>query len=121
MWEKLKQWARHLKREIGALYVAARDPRTPFLAKVVAITVVAYALSPIDLIPDFIPLLGYLDDIILVPLGIMLAVRLVPEDLMQDFREAAVAKSMLKKSWMAAGFILLCWAVAGIALVMWLY
>jgi uncharacterized membrane protein YkvA (DUF1232 family) len=120
MWEKLKQWARHLKREVGALYLAARDPRTPLLAKVVAIAVVAYALSPIDLIPDFIPVLGYLDDIILVPLGIMLAVRLILLDLMQGFREAAVEKSMHKKNWMAAAIILLCWVVAGFALVMWL-
>jgi uncharacterized membrane protein YkvA (DUF1232 family) len=121
MWEKLKQWARHLRREVGALYFAARDPRTPLLAKVVAIAVVAYASSPIDLIPDFIPVLGYLDDIILVPLGIMLAVRLIPLDLMQGFREVAVEKSMLKKNWMAAAIILVCWAAAWVALVMSLY
>jgi uncharacterized membrane protein YkvA (DUF1232 family) len=121
MWEKLKQWARHLKREVGALYFAARDPRTPILAKVVAIAVVAYALSPIDLIPDFIPVLGYLDDIILVPLGIMLVVRLIPEELMQGFREAAEAQGGLKKNWAAAAIILACWATAVTVLVFWLY
>jgi uncharacterized membrane protein YkvA (DUF1232 family) len=121
MLEKLKQWARHLKREIGALYLAARDPRTPLLAKVVAVAVVAYALSPIDLIPDFIPVLGYLDDVILVPLGIMLAVRLVPEDLMQGFRELANAQTALKKSWVAVGLILTCWVTAGLMFAMWYF
>ena len=76
MIERVKQWARSIKRDVVALYVAGRDPRTPWHAKAVALAVVAYAISPIDLIPDFIPVLGYLDDLIIVPLGIMLAVSL---------------------------------------------
>ncbi|MET0939979.1 MAG: YkvA family protein [Mesorhizobium sp.] len=84
-------WARRIKRDVVALWIAARDPRTPMLAKVVAGTVAAYALSPIDLIPDFVPVLGYLDDLLIVPVGIMLAIWLVPADLMHEFRtEAAV-------------------------------
>jgi uncharacterized membrane protein YkvA (DUF1232 family) len=121
MLQQLKVWARHLKREIAALYLAARDSSTPLLAKIVALAVAAYALSPIDLIPDFIPVLGYVDDIIIVPLGIMLAVRLMPKDLMQSFRETALAQTGFRKSWMAAGFILACWTVAALMFVLWLY
>src|SRR5512145_2166648 len=76
--ERLRQWARTVRREVLMLYLAARDPRVPWYAKVVAACVAAYALSPIDLIPDFIPVLGYLDDVIIVPLGIVLAMRLIP-------------------------------------------
>ena len=121
MLQQLKDWARQLKREISALYLAARDTRTPLPAKCVAVAVVAYALSPIDLIPDFIPVLGYLDDIIIVPLGVMLAVRLVPKDLMQAFRDTAAAQTALKKSWIAAGLIVACWVAIGWTFVMWLY
>ena len=78
MVERLRGWARDIKRDVHALYLSARDPRVPWYAKAVAVVVAAYALSPIDLIPDFIPVLGYLDDLILVPLGILLAVRLIP-------------------------------------------
>ena len=88
--EGLRSWARTIKRDVVALYLAAVDPRVPRLAKVVAVTVAAYALSPIDLIPDFIPILGYLDDLVILPLGIMLAVKLVPADLMSEFRAATV-------------------------------
>ncbi|RWX32769.1 DUF1232 domain-containing protein, partial [Rhizobium leguminosarum] len=77
---KAKNWAKSLKRDIVALWLAARDPRVPWHAKVVAGAVAAYALSPIDLIPDFIPILGYLDDLLILPLGIMLAIRLVPAE-----------------------------------------
>ncbi|ROT97974.1 DUF1232 domain-containing protein [Marinobacter sp. R17] len=86
----LRQLATRLKADTLALYLAARDPRTPWLAKAVVAIVVAYALSPIDLIPDFIPVLGYLDDIILLPLGIALAIRLVPEAVMSDCRARAL-------------------------------
>ena len=85
----LKSWARGLTRDVVALWIAARDPRTPLMAKLVAGAVAAYALSPIDLIPDFIPILGYLDDLLLVPAGIWLAVRLVPRALLAEFRAAA--------------------------------
>lgn len=77
MRERLRRWARTVKRDVHALYLAARDPRVPWYAKVAAIAVAAYALSPIDLIPDFIPVIGYLDDLVIVPLGILLAVKLV--------------------------------------------
>ena len=88
---RLRQWARTVKRDVHALYLAARDPRVPWYAKVAAIAVAAYALSPIDLIPDFIPIIGYLDDVVLVPAGILLAVKLVPPDLMKEFRAAAAS------------------------------
>jgi uncharacterized membrane protein YkvA (DUF1232 family) len=90
---RLRNWARSVKRDVVALWIAARDSRTPALAKVVAAAVAAYALSPIDLIPDFVPVLGYLDDLVIVPLGIMWAVRLVPGTLMAEFRAAADARA----------------------------
>lgn len=90
MLTKLKSWAKALKRDVVALWIAARSPRTPLAAKLIAGAVAAYALSPIDLIPDFIPILGYLDDLMIVPLGIALAVRLIPVALMAEFRAAAV-------------------------------
>jgi chromate transporter len=91
----LKDRARALKRETYALYLAVRDPRTPWYARAVAAAVVAYALSPLDLIPDFIPVIGYLDDLILVPLGIALALRLIPEPVMRECRERAAASDGL--------------------------
>jgi len=84
--ERLKQKSRHLKIEIYALYLAYRDPRVPWYAKVFVALVVGYALSPIDLIPDFIPVLGYLDDLILVPLGVAVALKMIPEKVMEDCR-----------------------------------
>ena len=78
-----------IKRDVAALYGAARDPRVPWYAKALAIVVASYALSPIDLIPDFIPVLGYLDDIVLVPLGIYFAVKLIPPEIMAEHRELA--------------------------------
>ena len=89
MLERLKSWARAVKTDVVALWLAARDPRTPWYAKAAAACVAAYALSPIDLIPDFIPILGYLDDLLIVPAGILLAVWLIPADLMAEFREEA--------------------------------
>jgi uncharacterized membrane protein YkvA (DUF1232 family) len=86
---QLKQRARRLKTDTFALYLAARDPRTPWYAKALAAVVVAYALSPIDLIPDFVPVLGYLDDLILIPLGIALAIRLVPRAVLEECRARA--------------------------------
>lgn len=88
---RLKDWARALKRDVTALWLAARDPRVPLAAKIVAGVIAAYALSPVDLIPDFIPVLGYLDDLIIVPLGIALAVRFIPPPIMQDLRNRANA------------------------------
>ena len=78
-----------MRRDLKALSVATRDPRVPWYAKALAVVVVAYALSPIDLIPDFIPVLGYLDDIVIVPVGILLVMKCIPPDLMNEFRRAA--------------------------------
>ena len=114
----IKEWARAIKRDIHALWLAARDPRTPWYAKALAMGVAAYALSPIDLIPDFIPVLGYLDDAILVPLGIILAVRLMPPELMAEYRAAAAAAEGKPVSRAGAAFIVALWLLAA-ALLMW--
>lgn len=89
MLDRLKTRARALKAEVYALYLAYRDPRVPLYARIFAACVVAYAFSPIDLIPDFVPVLGYLDDLILVPLGITLALRMIPAPVMTECRERA--------------------------------
>ena len=99
-----------------ALWIAARDPRTPTLAKVIAGFVAAYALSPIDLIPDFIPVVGYLDDLLIVPAGILLAIKLIPMPLMQEFRHTADERSDRPASKAGLAFILLVWALAALAL-----
>lgn len=87
---RLRDWARAIKRDIVAIWLAGRDPRVPWPVKLLALLVAGYALSPIDLIPDFIPILGYLDDVLLLPLGILLVVRLLPPDLLAEHRAAAV-------------------------------
>jgi uncharacterized membrane protein YkvA (DUF1232 family) len=104
-----KQWAKTLKRDIVALWIAARDPRVPIYAKLVASAVAAYALSPIDLIPDFVPVLGYLDDLLIVPLGIMLAIRLMPAPLMAEFRAEATRRAERPVSRAGLAFILAIW------------
>lgn len=106
-----KQWVRTIKRDIHAVWLAARDPRTPWLAKVLAVVVAAYAVSPIDLIPDFIPLLGYVDDIIIVPLGILLVVKLIPPEVMNEHRETADEASERPVSRIAAGVFIAIWIV----------
>ena len=90
----LRQWARRIKHRLVALAIAIRDPRTPWYARVAAAAVVAYAASPIDLIPDFIPVLGYLDDVILLPLGIMLVIRMIPETVMRDALRKAMHRGL---------------------------
>jgi uncharacterized membrane protein YkvA (DUF1232 family) len=118
----LRQWARAVKRDVHALYLAARDPRVPWYAKLVAVAVVAYALSPIDLIPDFIPVLGYLDDAVIVPAGILLAVKLVPADLMRAFRAAAVSaegeRALGKRG---AAIVVVLWIAAAVVAAAWLW
>lgn len=109
--ERAKRWARNLKRDIVALWIAARDPRTPWYAKAAAGAVAAYALSPIDLIPDFIPLLGYLDELFILPIGIALAVRLVPPELMAEFRRKAESRKVRPRSVLAAIVIILIWTL----------
>ena len=90
MFERIRKWAAALRRDVAALILAVRDPRTPLAARVIAALVVAYALSPIDLIPDFVPVLGYFDDLIIVPLGLALVLRLVPAALMAEYRASVV-------------------------------
>src|SRR4028119_2017481 len=87
--DALRDWARTIKRDVVALYIAARDPRVPWYVKLAAAAVAAYALSPIDLIPDFIPLLGYLDEVILLPIALFLVIRMIPDPLMAEFRVEA--------------------------------
>ena len=112
--ERLRAFARTLKRDIVALYLAARDSRTPLVAKLVALTVTAYALSPIDLIPDFIPVLGQIDDLILVPLGIWLALLLIPPALMAEHRTEAERLGRLPNSRSAAIIIMALWAICAL-------
>src|SRR5260221_7216095 len=111
MLSQLKQWARTIKRDIHAIYLAARDPRVPWYAKVLAFFVAGYALSPIDLIPDFIPVIGYLDDLIIVPLGIMLAVSMIPDDVMAEHRATATAAGDRPVSRSAAAAVITIWIV----------
>ena len=106
---RAKGWAKRLKRDILALWLASRDRRVPWHAKLTAGAVAAYALSPIDLIPDFVPVLGYLDDLLIVPLGIMLAVRLVPEPLMSEFRQEAERWAERPTSRTGFAFIIAVW------------
>lgn len=116
--ERVKAWAGALKRDVLALWLAARDPRVPWYAKAVAAGVAAYALSPIDLIPDVIPVLGYLDDLVIVPLGIMLAIRLIPRDLMAEFRDRARGvRRPVSRAGMA--LVVALWALAALCVV-WL-
>ncbi len=112
-----KQWARTIKRDVHAVWLAARDPRTPWFAKVLALVVAAYAVSPIDLIPDFIPVLGYVDDIIIVPLGVMLVVRLIPPEVMNEHRETAAKATERPVSRTAAGVFIAIWIVCATFLV----
>jgi uncharacterized membrane protein YkvA (DUF1232 family) len=117
---KAKAWAREVKRDVYAVYLAARDPRTPWYARAAALIVAAYALSPIDLIPDFIPVLGYLDDLLIVPLGILLVVRLIPEEVLAEHRETALARQGARPvSHAAAVFMVALWAAAAAALLWW--
>lgn len=120
MLERAKRWVRAIKRDVVALWLAARDPRVPWYAKAAAGAVAAYALSPIDLIPDFIPVLGYLDDLIIVPLGILLAVKLVPPALMAEFRAEASAREGRPVSRAGAAFIIALWIAAALLLV-WVF
>lgn len=117
---RLARWAQALRRESLTLYYAARDARTPWYAKVLAGAIVAYALSPIDLIPDFIPVLGLLDDLLLLPIGIWLALRLVPATVLAEARRRAEATLERPKSRAAAAVIVSIWIVCAAAFGLWL-
>ena len=116
MLSRIKAWARDLKRDSHAVYLASRDPRVPWHAKALAVVVAAYALSPIDLIPDFIPVIGYLDDLIIVPLGIWLVVQMIPDEVMAECRARAneAGQRPVSRTGMAA--IVLIWIAGALAL-----
>ena len=118
--DRWKQYARYLKREVFALYFAVRDPRVPWYAKAVAACVVAYAFSPIDLIPDPIPVLGYLDDLVLLPLGVLAVRVMISEEVLAECRERATRLSAKPRSWVAAGVIIGIWLLLTAAVTYWL-
>lgn len=122
LFAEVREKARRLKAEMHALYLAARHPATPWYAKLLVAGIVAYALSPIDLIPDFIPVLGYLDDLILIPLALSLAIRLVPPAVLDECRARvrAAAPDGRPASRAAAVAIVTIWLAAAMALVAWL-
>jgi uncharacterized membrane protein YkvA (DUF1232 family) len=115
-----RRWAKAIKRDAHTLWIAARDPRTPRAAKWLALLIAAYALSPIDLIPDFIPVIGYLDDLVIVPLGILLVVKLMPPGLIQEYRETAALAAERPVSKAAAAVFVAVWVLAGAAGAYWL-
>jgi uncharacterized membrane protein YkvA (DUF1232 family) len=119
MIKRVKQWARIVKRDVHAVYLASRDPRVPWYTKALAISVTGCALSPIDLIPDFIPVFGLIDDAIIVPIGILLAVRLIPPDVMAEHRAAALAAQSRPASKIGAAAIVAIWLVM-LGLSVWL-
>jgi uncharacterized membrane protein YkvA (DUF1232 family) len=112
MFQALRQTAKRLKREVLTLYCLAKDPYTPLLARVLALLVAGYALSPIDLIPDFIPVLGLLDDLILVPLGVWLVLKMVPQDQLEEAREQAAHLEKKPISWGGLAFMVGVWLLA---------
>ena len=118
---RLAQWAHALKRDSFALYYVARDPRTPWYVKLLAGAIVAYALSPIDLIPDFIPVLGLLDELLLLPAAVWLAFKLVPEPVLAESRQRAAAALERPTSRTAAVVIVLVWIACAVALGAWLW
>lgn len=116
--KRIKMWARQLKNQLFVLYYAYQDPRVPWSVKIFVISVVAYAFSPIDLIPDFIPVLGYLDDVLLVPLGIYFSLKMLSPEVKLDAEAKAAARPQTgkPKNWVVAFLIVLLW----IALLTWI-
>ena len=117
---RLKRWARAIKRDVHALWLAARDPRTPWMARALAVAIAAYALSPIDLIPDFIPVLGLLDEAILLPIAMLVVMRLVPARVMAECRARAEAAATRPVSRAGAAFVVLVWLASACAGAWWL-
>ena len=113
---KLKNYAKTVKQDLVVLYLSYKDPRTPLYAKILAMCVVAYAFSPIDLIPDFIPIIGYLDDVILVPLGIIVTLKLIPSAVLEEKREQArhMEKSDKPKNWFAGAVFIVIWILLAV-------
>jgi uncharacterized membrane protein YkvA (DUF1232 family) len=107
MWERLKAWSRRMKRDTLALYLARRDPRVPWHAKAMAMATAAYAFSPIDLIPDFIPVLGYVDELFILPLFIWLTIRLVPPEVMTELRAEADSRLSANRPRSMAGAVVI--------------
>jgi uncharacterized membrane protein YkvA (DUF1232 family) len=118
MWRRLKEWARALERDTHAIYLAGFDPRVPWYAKVLALAIAAYAFSPIDLIPDFVPVLGLLDDLVIVPLGIALVVGMIPDAVMAEHR-AAAAQAARPVSRAGAVAVIAIWVLAAAAAAAW--
>jgi uncharacterized membrane protein YkvA (DUF1232 family) len=115
----LRAQARQLKQHTLTVYFAARDPRTPIFVRVLAVVVAAYALSPIDLIPDFIPVIGYLDDLLLIPLGLALVIRFTPPEVLESARAQAQHVASKPVSYTAAAFFVVLWLVAAWVVVRW--
>ena len=116
MLSSIKAWARNLNRDGHAIYLASRDPRVPWYAKALAIAVAGYALSPIDLIPDFIPIIGYFDELIILPLGIWLVVSLIPQEIMVEYRAKADEADQRPTSRAGMAAIILLWIAGALAL-----
>lgn len=112
-----RAWARNIRRDVHAVWLSVRDPRTPWWVKGLALLVAGYAVSPIDLIPDFIPVIGLLDDLIIVPAGIMLVVSLIPEEMMREHRETAAQATGRPVSRITAGVFVLIWVICATLLV----
>lgn len=114
-------WAKSIKRDVLAVYLAAQDSRTPWYARWLAVAVTAYALSPIDLIPDFIPVIGYLDDLLIVPFGILIVIRLIPSEVMAEQRAIAEDRQASRPvSYRGAVFVILIWIILAVTTAMWL-
>lgn len=119
---QLKAWAARLKHDLKTVWLAARDPRVPAFAKILAGVVVAYALSPVDLIPDFIPVLGYLDDLVLVPLGILAVLAMIPRDVLAELRERAIGQEADHPiGLLGATLVVGAWLALATGLVWWLW
>ncbi|HNW34252.1 MAG TPA: YkvA family protein [Candidatus Ozemobacteraceae bacterium] len=118
---RLQQAAKRIKQDVMTVYFAARNPRTPVIARLLALAVAGYALSPIDLIPDFIPVLGYLDDLILLPLGILLIMKLVPADIIEESRTKAVEATSKPTSNLAAAIIVFIWVLCAAGCAYWVF
>ena len=120
MGTRLRVWAREIKKDVVALSIAARDPRVPWYVKLAAAVIAAYALSPIDLIPDFIPVLGHLDEVVILPVAIALVIKMIPAPLMAEFRAEARRRAERPTS-RAGALLIVAISIAAIALTLWVF